>query len=288
MKKILVLSFLYEDPLCLKEFELLREHYNKIIDYFCFPIKYYGVRATEEGETRIDEENQIIWLHTDDLKEYDRKLIYKVVDCFKFIEKNNVDYDIIIKGNTSSYLNLIVLNNLLQHDNKESVYTGQVTFLRNYNIMNLFIRGNCICLYKKHIKDIIEADIENSINNISDLLKQREIESKDFYLCDDVIISEILIDKNNLYVKKCGHLAFDYAIEIIHAVNDIEDILKVGVVCCKFYKVSKDKKLLYTKDNLEKVCPDFALLKMVINYFEKKFIFDINPNTMDIEYWYSR
>lgn len=131
---------MHEDPLILKEFELLKEHYNKIIDYFCFPIKYYGVRATEEGETRIDKENQIIWLHADNIKEYDKSLICKVIDCFKFIEESDIEYDVIIKGNTSSYLNLIILNNLIQKDTENAIYTGQIICMKNSHIMNFFCK----------------------------------------------------------------------------------------------------------------------------------------------------
>lgn len=280
MKNILVLSFLYEDALCLKEFELLKEHYNKIIDYFCFPIKYYGVRATGEGETRIDEENQIIWLYTDNIKEYDKKLIYKVYDCFKFIENSNVEYDVIIKTNTSSYLNLIILNNLIQKDTENAIYTGQITYMKNINIMNFFVRGNCICMYHNHIYNIITADVESTKNEI--LEEIRYFDRQALEKADDIIISRILIKNNNLYVKKCGHIAFDYAEHIIHPIHKIEDTLKVGVICCKMYNISEKKTSLYTKDNLEYMCPDIVLLKMIINFAEDHYLVEIAPDTLDV------
>jgi len=283
MKNILVLSFMHEDPLILKEFELLKEHYNKIIDYFCFPIKYYGVRATEEGETRIDKENQIIWLHTDNIKEYDKSLICKVIDCFKFIEESDIEYDVIIKGNTSSYLNLIILNNLIQKDTENAIYTGQIVCMKNSSIMNFFVRGNCICMYHNHIHDIITADVESTENKILEEL--RDFDRQILEKADDVIISKILINNNNLYVKKCGHVAFDNATNIIHPIHKIEDVLKVGVICCKMYNISDKKTSLYTKDNLEYMCPDIVLLKMIINFAEDHYLIDINQNTVDAVYY---
>lgn len=274
---------MHEDPLILKEFELLKEHYNKIIDYFCFPIKYYGVRATEEGETRIDEENQMIWLHTDSIKEYDKSLICKVIDCFKFIEENNIEYDVIIKSNTSSYLNLIILNNLIQKDTENAIYTGQLTYMKNTNIMNFFARGNCICMYHNHIHDIITSDVESVENEILEEL--RHFDKQTLEKADDVIISKILIKNNKLYVKKCGHVAFDFATYIIHPIHKIEDVLKVGVICCKMYNISEKKTSLYTKDNLEYMCPDIVLLKMVINFAEDHYLVEITTDTADAIYY---
>lgn len=253
MKKILILSFLYENDLCLKEFDLLKSHYNKIIDLYCFPIKYYGVRATETGETRIDEENQIIWLHSDDLTSYDKKLIYKVQDCLKFIEENDIEYDVIVKGNTSSYLNLVLLNKSIQQNHDDAILTGMILYAKKNTSINILARGNCLCLLKKHVECIISSNIEEYTKNVKS------------YLQDDVYIAYMLIMHEMYYVKSCGNCTIFG--EFPNQLLKIDDCLSYMVTTIKNYYIKPDNFSMYTE-------VDLVLLNTVINYVESRLIFE--------------
>lgn len=138
-------------------------------------------------------------------------------------------------------------------------------------------------MYHNHIHDIITADVESTENEIFEEL--RDFDRQILEKADDIIISKILINNNNLYVKKCGHIAFDNVTHIIHPIHKIEDVLKVGVICYKMYNISDKKTSLYTKDNLEYMCPDIVLLKMIINFAEDHYLIDINQNTVDAVYY---
>lgn len=278
MKKILVLSFVHEDPLILKELELLKKHYNKIIDYFGFPIKYYGVKATEEGETRIDEENSMIWLHTDNFKEYDKKLTDKVVDCFRFIEESCIDYDIIIKGNTSTYLNLIMLNNILQHWSSDNVYTGVMTYTPNNLTIPHYGRGNCLCIPKKYIDIILNTNIEDVKYKMqTDMNAPMDFIEK----IDDVMFGYIWKLNSCLNICQISCLTFGYDYEF-NIIDDVEKILKVGAICYKIYNIN------YYNTSFLNMHPSIMILKLLIKFMEKHYIINNMPTHTVIEPWFNK
>lgn len=265
MKDILILSFLYENNLCLKEFELLREHYNKMIKHFCFPMKYYGVRATEDGETRIDEENQIIWLHTDNLKEYDRNLTQKVFDCFKFIEESHIKYDIIVKTNTSFLINLQKLNNISQSwDTDDVVITGILYDVMLKQERYKCFRGNFVMFGKTVIQDIV----------VNFDIKKSYVYDKIDVLLDDYYFSYFIKDKYHIYCL--GQLAVTQQHEIspYNPITNIKQILNVVGVCIKVYQdeIHSNKYANSTEHELKHFIPDITFMKLFIGYIEDTYI----------------
>lgn len=266
MKNILILSFLYEDSMTLREFEMLRNHYNKIIDYFCFPMKYYGVRATTEGETRIDEKDQIIWLRTDNIEEYDKKLIYKVVDCFRFIEESDIKYDVIIKGNVSTYLNLIRLNREIQKNDDNTILSSMRTFAQKQYTVNFVARGNCLCLLKKHINGIINSNIEEHYKYLKENGQIYD------YLFDDLYIASILIDKNEYYVRPLGNCSFNTFLKS-RTISNIKDVFSHAATTVKMYN--------YTKTEECQISMDEVCLRLIIQYVEDTLLFNDSTNSTD-------
>ena len=264
MKKILILSFLYENDINLEEFELLREHYNKMISYFCFPIKYYGVRATEHGETRIDEDNQIIWLRTDNIEEYDKKLIYKVVDCFDFIEKNDIEYDVIIKTNTTFLINLTYINNIIQNlKSNSTIITSYRVGNYAYQNFNLY-RGNFIALSKCHINDIINANIQE-IHDYFLTSNFFKVYKDNLFISDDAFIGYILKEYNEVFFLGMYNLTrevgeYPLFSERFTKLENIEDIFDAAGVNVKDYENEKSHNL------------ELTILKIFINYTQKLFI----------------
>lgn len=273
MKNMIILSFLYEDALCLKEFELLKEHYNKIIHYWCFPMKYYGVRATTEGETRIDEENQIIWLHTGDIEKYDKELTYKVYDCFKFIENSNIEYDAIIKTNTSFIINLQQANYFTQQwDTENNVITG-ISY--EYEIENPFerftvYRGNFAVFGKNIVQNIVSGF------NISEIPLYIPL------LYDDTYFSYYL--KNKINILTLGQLAITHQYDLApyNTIQNIDSFFEVAGVCIKIYEkfTHNDKYKNYTEFDFNYRCADLTIMKLFINYIESTLIHKRNETIL--------
>lgn len=262
MKNILILSFLYEDALCLKEFELLKEHYNKIIHYWCFPMKYYGVRATTDGETRIDEENKIIWLHTDDIEKYDKELTNKVYDCFKFIENSNIEYDAIIKTNTSFIINLQQANYFTQQcDTENGILTGISYEYETGSSIGMFMvyRGNFAVFGKNIVQNIVTGF------NISEIPLPIQL------LYDDIYFSYYLKDKADIFAFGQLAITHQYDIAPYDTIQNIDSFFETMGVCIKIYEKDTphhDKHKNDTEFDLNHRCADISVMRLFINYIE--------------------
>jgi len=184
MKNILILSFIHNDPIYIRRFELLRDHYNKIISYFALPIKYYGVLVTD-NDTHIDEDNNMIYIR-DLYDEYDKRLVYKVRDTYQYLHDMDFPYDVTVKSNASFLINLVFLNRTIQEGDLESVLCPQI--LKTYNIpWNLTARGNMLVIPHKIMTGIVSAMTDEYIEKIHNT-SNLEIS----YCSDDIYISSIL------------------------------------------------------------------------------------------------
>jgi len=276
MNKILILSFLYEDNLCLYEFNLLKDHYNKMIEHLCLPMKYYGVRVTNNGLTRIDEKNQIIWLKSEDTEQYDKLLTHKVVDCYKFIENLGIDYDFIIKTNTSFLINLVQLNYILQKNPYHRNYEKEiVTGIRYWQTEYLSFKGNFYS-YRGNF-----AAMHKTI--VSDIASNFIIQYNDNnFLYDDIYISEYC-SKKGYTVFAIGQLGVthEHYMTPYDSITQIQDIFKTIGVCIKNYNEKNHNDNTYkneTEENLDKKCIDITVLKIFTKYIEDKFIYDLYDN----------
>ncbi|WP_296865239.1 hypothetical protein [uncultured Methanobrevibacter sp.] len=270
MNKILILSFLYENNICLRQFELLKNHYNKLIDFYKLPISYYGVRATQNGETRIDEDNQIIWLHSNNVNEYDKKLFFKVIDCFKFIKDE--DFEVVLKTNTSTLINIFYTNKIIQETNfcKDGLVVGLCLFncYLGYERYNMHI-GNYMTFTKYDIDYILNYDM----NEVYENYKKQYYDWSNMYMADDILLSYIITKNNrNFYNYGCLRLSESDDDPIHHEMLiNIEDILKVPCVTLKDYNRLKND---YSQEKVDSCSIEIAIMKIFINYIESIYIKD--------------
>ena len=177
------------DSFFLKEEEIISKTWlNKIpenIDY-CF---YRGDETLEKH--KYNKEEHLLNLRCEDNIENTFKKTYY---AFNIIGKIFKDYDYVFRTNTSTYVNLDLLNNFIQRlDNDEILWTGELYSLSNSFCpypLYLYGRGNGIILSKKLI---------NIINKEG--LGYLYLEK-----CDDWIIGNIL---NSYWIRK-GKNYLDY------------------------------------------------------------------------------
>ena len=277
IKRIILLSFLHENDTYIRMFKILRDHYLKLIDKLNLPIRYYGVRITDK-ESFIDEENHMIMIHNigDD---YDKKLVLKVRDTFEFIE-NNLEYDIIVKGNASTIINLPRLNNHLQYSEYDGVvWCGQCWFpawpIRDCNII---ARGNLLCLPKYMIdniisefrnieyfqKNYIERAFENAPQSIKDNYNPYILD--DFYIsmCVANICSGVFpIDRDGAFLKLGDADGISKPPETL-----LEIISRIGVNIKTYHDIYTES-MQKTYNNPDIECLDIILLKLIIDIYER-------------------
>lgn len=80
----------------------------------------------------------------------------KTFAAFNWVTKNR-DYDYILRTNTSTYINVELLNAFIQTLTNDTDIWGSEIFYDylNQNVRGMYLRGNCLLLSRKHIKTIL-------------------------------------------------------------------------------------------------------------------------------------
>ena len=190
MKKILIMIMSCNDDFFVTQEQIMKETWIKQIDQFD-NIDYIIYRGDPNIEKhKYDKQNHLLSLRCeDDLNNTYKKTYY----AFKLGHKI-YDYDYIFRTNTSTYVNVVLLNQFIQElDNDEILWASDLYSLSNSFCpypLYLYGRGNGMILSKKLI-DIILSE------GISHLYLEK---------CDDWIIGNIL----NTYWIKQGKDYLDY------------------------------------------------------------------------------
>lgn len=190
MKKILIMIMSCNDDFFVTQEQIMKETWIKQIDQFD-NIDYIIYRGDPNIEKhKYDKQNHLLSLRCeDDLNNTYKKTYY----AFKLGHKI-YDYDYIFRTNTSTYVNVVLLNQFIQElDNDEILWASDLYSLSNSFCpypLYLYGRGNGMILSKKLV-DIILSE------GISHLYLEK---------CDDWIIGNIL----NTYWIKQGKDYLDY------------------------------------------------------------------------------
>lgn len=174
-KKILIMIMSCNiDSFFLQEEEIVKQTWLKdIIDKKYDNIDYVIYRGDENLEKHnYNKENHLLNIKVED--DYDHTF-KKTYYAFKLCDKIFKDYDYIFKTNTSTYINIELLNEFIQTIQDDSIlYGGEIYSLSNLSCpypLDLYARGNAMIISKK-IKDIILQEglpfLYNIIPNIPD------------------------------------------------------------------------------------------------------------------------
>lgn len=148
--------------------------------------------------------------HLHNILEDDQWTWQKTYDVFKYItnEKKYSDYDYVIRTNTSSYINMLLLSYILYREYNDSnidsntmCYGSELMSMYSIKIPNpndVYIRGNCLIL-PKHI-------IKNVILKYGQFYNSTSFNAEKNKVCDDVVIGNIL----NVYFNDFKKDSLDY------------------------------------------------------------------------------
>lgn len=164
-----------------------------IIDGKYSNIKYYSYSASENGTYSIDKVEHKICVDCDDdlFGTWD-----KTLKVLKIINQYKLKYDYIFRTNTSTYINVPLLDAFVQSLDKDDdkVYCAMIDapkFITSPFEYCCYAQGNAILLKKKYV-DIITDD-KNYINFIkNDKITRDKKWDKYIFMVDDNVIGGIL------------------------------------------------------------------------------------------------
>lgn len=198
---------------------IINKYVNKI-DWLYYDANIknkYNIITTKDGKEyleadlshniRVDKHNKH---HLCNILEDDSWTWQKTYDVFEYItnEEQYSDYDYVIRTNTSSYINILLLSYILYREfNDDSIdsnimcYGSELISMYSTRIPNpndVYIRGNCLILHKYIIKNVI-LKYGQFYNSTSFNAEKNKI-------CDDVVIGNIL----NVYFNNFKKDSLDY------------------------------------------------------------------------------
>lgn len=148
--------------------------------------------------------------HLHNILDDDKWTWQKTYDVFEYItnEEQYSDYDYVIRTNTSSYINILLLSYILYKEyNDNSInsdmmcYGSEMISMYSIKIPNsndIYLRGNCLIL-PKYI-------INNVILKYGQFYNSTSFNGKDNNVCDDIVIGNLL----NVYFNDFKKDSIDY------------------------------------------------------------------------------
>lgn len=191
-------------------------------------IDYLIYRGGYDSITYNEETHLLELMSKDDLQ----NTFGKTYDMFTYFlrEKRFDDYEYILRTNTSTYINVELLNAFVQQlDNDNEVWGSELVYdAKSQNVECIYLRGNALLLNRKHIKTICKnGGICRYLNN---------------KLIDDETIGAIL------YVS---------------SIMENEPIIFKSYTEC-WYKSVLEPYSAHQISNMNNTCLDFELLQNVI------------------------
>lgn len=182
MKKILVLAMSCHDEFFVNQVNKIKETWAKdIIDRKYKNIDFMSYDGWEKNH-EYDKENKVLHVRCED----DLDNTYKKTYYALRIIQNSFDYDYVFRTNTSTYVNVSLLNEFVQSlENDEILYTSELYSLVEANCpfpLDIYGRGNGL-LFSRKVIDIL-------LNEGRSMLYEEHV--------DDVMIGNVL---NNYWIK---------------------------------------------------------------------------------------
>lgn len=264
-KKILVLNMSSTNSDCdlyNKLEQCCRETWAKdIIDKKYNNIDYWTVIDTEEN-TRINFANHIIYIKNDKNRENIFQLLYRFYKAIKILNSQNIEYDYIVRTNTSTWINIDILNEFLADETDEYQLYSFRTLSAYWSNFYFYMGGQCIILSKYNI-DIFMKNITKP------LLYNNEI-------LDDVIISSIFYGRN-LKLGIAAENGFNSLNGEILLDKEIPENLDITQILyqVKTYDISDNERLIYDCQKMQE------LYKRWIN-FKNNYSGDFSEISKDI------
>ena len=285
MKKILILSMFCNQQFFKDEEKAIRETWVKQIEEFN-NIMFYSYTASEDGKYHVIGDR--LYVPCDDSLFGTAE---KTVKALRLVESLGIEYDYLFRTNTSTYVNIPLLNQFTQTLYDSSVMwcgNGCIAFIDTGPVQYSPIAGgNALLLSKKRIREILKREnIEKAIemDKFTDISNTMSRYQNAIYKIDDNFISFIhntisIRDNEDMYKKiRCyGLVGCDSYIDMTF--DNIEKYIVASYrlgqreageieLCRALDQIYKDK--ISDKINLDKVFDHIFDNKITMSYLRDK------------------
>lgn len=298
-KKIVILIMSCNEKLFIEEEKVCMETYLKNVSkYPNIEFYFYRGKNTKEQEPNqdinwLDEESHVIHLNSED----DTYTFEKTIAAFKFLEEHGIKYDYILRTNTSTWVNIDLLNKFVGYlDNDTKNYCGAIeSAWWAYHAFSMC--GNAMIFPYRNVKEILLSPANAKFNSRGN--------------ADDVVMSVIFngrynklkIDENHYYatlgveyfpkygeVIACPDSTFDKTMfiqiknffkadgtKVINEDPELYDIRKeefekMKTLESQYQEFMKNKPEDYVQTMYENVCNNIDKNWYVSKYIKKDFL----------------
>ena len=229
----------------LREEKTVRETWAKdIIDNKYPDIDFYSYTASNNGQSYIDVDNKIIYINCDDSL---TGTFEKTSKCFQLLISNNIleKYDFIFRTNTSTYINISLLNAFLHSDkiDKYTIYGGDIYCAQSccgpYNY-SYYAVGNSMLIPKQYLQLINKEILNEYFEKYYNVIPKRDCCKK----IDDNAIGFII----NCYLEYVKHIYHKMVYKIFGNNNVIENANLFISTPIRIYNGNREQEfILYNK-----------------------------------------
>jgi hypothetical protein len=135
-----------------------------------------------DKDSYMDLDKHIIYIKNHSDKDNISQLIIRYIEGVRMLEAAGYEYDYIIRTNTSTWVNVELLNSFLADETDDSILYSFKLFAAYWSCFNLYASGACMIFSKRNM-DILKTAYD----------KQKLGEIKDVY--DDVVMSSVFYSR---------------------------------------------------------------------------------------------
>jgi hypothetical protein len=155
-KKVVILSMSCNIDRYIKEEEVIRQTWGKsIIEGRYDNIELFFYRGSDSES--YDDETKVITLNTSD--EW-RGTFMKTISVFEWLKRNSIEYDYVIRTNTSTYINIDAILQFLENEKNTNIMYGTGLVINGFSKFVPYLKGHFLIMPKSFIDILINCDEE--------------------------------------------------------------------------------------------------------------------------------
>lgn len=128
--------------------------------------QYYAIAGTYK-DSYIDDENHIVYVKNHGFDNDYMEMFGRYNKGIKLLEEHGIKYDYIVRGNSSTWINVDVMEEFLADETNDSILYGFKLGMAFWSQYNLYATGNLMVFSKRNQEIIQKVSEENNFNEVN-------------------------------------------------------------------------------------------------------------------------